>query len=52
MCCIGCVLEVLVGLEFLGCVVDVLGNLIDGKGLIDVKLIDVVEKVVLGVIWC
>lgn len=50
--CIGCILEVLVGLELLGCVVDVLGNLIDGKGLIDVKVIDVVEKVVLGVIWC
>lgn len=48
----GCIFEVLVGLEFVGCVVDVFGNLIDGKGLVNVKLIDVIEKIVLGVIWC
>lgn len=49
---IGCILEVLVGLELLGCVVNVFGELIDGKGLIVVQVIVLVECVVLGVIWC
>lgn len=34
---IGCILEVFVGFELLGCVVNILGELIDGKGLIGVK---------------
>lgn len=49
---IGCILEVFVGFELFGCVVNFFGQLIDGKGLINVKQIDKIEKVVLGVIWC
>lgn len=40
-----------VGPELLGRVVDALGNPIDGKGPIDAKLTDAVEKVAPGVIW-
>ena len=49
--CTGRILEVPVGPEMLGRVVDALGNPIDGKGPIDAKLTDAVEKVAPGVIW-
>jgi F-type H+/Na+-transporting ATPase subunit alpha len=49
--CTGRILEVPVGPELLGRVVDALGNAIDGKGAIDAKLTDAVEKVAPGVIW-
>ena len=47
----GRILEVPVGPELLGRVVDALGNPIDGKGPIDAKATDAVEKVAPGVIW-
>jgi F-type H+/Na+-transporting ATPase subunit alpha len=40
-----------VGPDLLGRVVDALGNPIDGKGVIDAKMTDAVEKVAPGVIW-
>ena len=49
--CTGRILEVPVGPELLGRVVDALGNPIDGKGPIDAKQTDAVEKVAPGVIW-
>jgi len=49
--CTGRILEVPVGPEMLGRVVDALGNPIDGKGPIEAKLFDAVEKVAPGVIW-
>ena len=49
--CTGRVLEVPVGPEMLGRVVDALGNPIDGKGPINAQLQDAVEKVAPGVIW-
>ncbi|PAU86926.1 F0F1 ATP synthase subunit alpha [Pseudomonas sp. WN033] len=49
--CTGRILEVPVGPELLGRVVDALGNPIDGKGAIDAKATDAVEKVAPGVIW-
>ena len=48
--CTGRILEVPVGPELLGRVVDALGYPIDGKGAIDTKLTDKVEKVAPGVI--
>ncbi|MCB1691631.1 MAG: F0F1 ATP synthase subunit alpha [Pseudomonadales bacterium] len=48
--CTGRILEVPVGPELLGRVVDALGNPIDGKGPINAKLTDPVEKVAPGVI--
>ena len=48
--CTGRILEVPVGPELLGRVVDALGNPIDGKGPIDAKLTDKVEKIAPGVI--
>ncbi|WP_176503496.1 F0F1 ATP synthase subunit alpha [Cobetia sp. 5-11-6-3] len=48
--CTGRILEVPVGPEMVGRVVDALGNPIDGKGPIDAKLTDAVEKVAPGVI--
>lgn len=48
--CTGRVLEVPVGPELLGRVVDALGNPIDGKGPINTKLTDFIEKVAPGVI--
>ncbi|WP_299187886.1 F0F1 ATP synthase subunit alpha [uncultured Psychrobacter sp.] len=48
--CTGRILEVPVGPEMLGRVVDALGNPIDGKGPIDAKLTDKVEKIAPGVI--
>ena len=49
--CTGRILEVPVGPELQGRVIDALGNPIDGKGPIDAKLTDAVEKVAPGVIW-
>lgn len=48
--CTGRILEVPVGPELLGRVVDALGNPIDGKGPIDAKQTSPVEKVAPGVI--
>jgi F-type H+-transporting ATPase subunit alpha len=48
--CTGRILEVPVGPELLGRVVDGLGNAIDGKGPINTDLSDAVEKVAPGVI--
>ena len=48
--CTGRILEVPVGPELKGRVVDALGNPIDGKGDINAKLTDAVEKVAPGVI--
>ncbi|MGO2415326.1 MULTISPECIES: F0F1 ATP synthase subunit alpha [Cobetia] len=48
--CTGRILEVPVGPELVGRVVDALGNPIDGKGPIEAKLTDAVEKVAPGVI--
>ncbi|MDR0577297.1 MAG: F0F1 ATP synthase subunit alpha [Candidatus Accumulibacter sp.] len=47
----GRILEVPVGPELLGRVVDSLGQPIDGKGPIGAKLTDKIEKVAPGVIW-
>ncbi|MFR0656651.1 F0F1 ATP synthase subunit alpha, partial [Pantoea sp. SIMBA_079] len=47
----GRILEVPVGPELVGRVVDALGNPIDGKGPIDAKLTAPVERVAPGVIW-
>ena len=49
--CTGRILEVPVGPELLGRVVDALGNPIDGKGPINASATDAVEKVAPGVIW-
>ncbi|SDU36476.1 F-type H+-transporting ATPase subunit alpha [Pseudomonas pohangensis] len=49
--CTGRVLEVPVGPELLGRVVDALGNPIDGKGPLNNSAFDAVEKVAPGVIW-
>jgi F-type H+-transporting ATPase subunit alpha len=48
--CTGRILEVPVGPELLGRVVDALGQPIDGKGPINAKQTDVIEKVAPGVI--
>lgn len=48
--CTGRILEVPVGPELLGRVVDALGNPIDGKGPVNTKLTDKVEKIAPGVI--
>ncbi|SDL52885.1 F-type H+-transporting ATPase subunit alpha [Modicisalibacter muralis] len=48
--CTGRILEVPVGPELIGRVVDALGMPIDGKGEIDAKMTDPVEKVAPGVI--
>ena len=48
--CTGRILEVPVGPELLGRVVDALGNPIDGKGPVNAKLTDKVEKIAPGVI--
>ena len=49
--CTGRILEVPVGPELLGRVVNSLGQAIDGKGPIEAKASDVIEKVAPGVIW-
>ena len=48
--CTGRILEVPIGPELQGRVVDALGNPVDGKGPIETKLTDAVEKVAPGVI--
>jgi F-type H+-transporting ATPase subunit alpha len=47
----GRILEVPVGPELIGRVVDPLGNPIDGKGPVNAKLTDAIEKIAPGVIW-
>src|SRR5215207_1893644 len=47
----GRILEVPIGRELLGRVVNALGQPIDGKGPINAKASDVIEKVAPGVIW-
>ena len=47
----GRILEVPVGRELIGRVVNALGQPIDGKGPINAKATDVIEKVAPGVIW-
>jgi F-type H+-transporting ATPase subunit alpha len=47
----GRILEVPIGPELIGRVVNALGQPIDGKGPINAKLSDVIEKVAPGVIW-
>ena len=49
--CTGRILEVPVGPELQGRVVNALGSPIDGKGPIDAKETDAIEKVAPGVIW-
>src|SRR6202795_4257307 len=49
--CTGRILEVPVGPELLGRVVNSLGQPIDGKGAIATKLSDPIEKIAPGVIW-
>ncbi len=49
--CTGRILEVPIGPELLGRVVNALGEPIDGKGPINAKLTDKIEKVAPGVIW-
>ncbi|OGA30385.1 MAG: F0F1 ATP synthase subunit alpha [Betaproteobacteria bacterium RIFCSPLOWO2_02_FULL_65_24] len=49
--CTGRILEVPVGPELIGRVVNALGQPIDGKGPINAKQTDVIEKVAPGVIW-
>src|ERR1700751_5710664 len=49
--CTGRILEVPVGPELIGRVVNALGAPIDGKGPINAKATDVIEKVAPGVIW-
>lgn len=48
--CTGRILEVPVGNEVLGRVVDALGNPIDGKGPLNTKMTDAIEKIAPGVI--
>src|SRR5213080_5455364 len=49
--CTGRILEVPVGPELIGRVVNSLGQPIDGKGPVNAKATDVIEKVAPGVIW-
>ncbi len=49
--CTGRILEVPIGKELLGRVVNALGEPIDGKGPINAKMTDKIEKVAPGVIW-
>jgi F-type H+-transporting ATPase subunit alpha len=49
--CTGRILSVPVGPELIGRVVDSLGQPIDGKGPINAKETDVIEKVAPGVVW-
>ena len=49
--CTGRILEVPIGPELLGRVVNALGQPIDGKGPVNAKASDVIEKVAPGVIW-
>jgi F-type H+-transporting ATPase subunit alpha len=49
--CTGRILEVPVGPELEGRVIDALGNPIDGKGPLNTTMTDAIEKVAPGVIW-
>ena len=49
--CTGRILEVPIGPELIGRVVNALGQPIDGKGPINAKLSDPIEKIAPGVIW-
>src|SRR6059058_5925000 len=49
--CTGRILEVQVGPELIGRVVNALGQPIDGKGPVNAKMTDVIEKVAPGVMW-
>src|SRR5438045_7335068 len=49
--CTGRILDVPIGPELIGRVVDALGQPIDGKGPINAKETDVIEKVAPGVVW-
>ena len=49
--CTGRILEVPIGPELIGRVVNSLGQPIDGKGPVNAKMTDVIEKVAPGVIW-
>src|ERR1700712_1368091 len=49
--CTGRILEVPIGPELKGRVVDALGSPIDGKGPVNAKMTDVIEKVAPGVMW-
>src|SRR3978361_2055664 len=49
--CTGRILEVPVGPELIGRVVNALGQPIDGKGPVNAKMTDVIEKVAPGVMW-
>lgn len=49
--CTGRILEVPVGPELEGRVLDALGNPIDGKGPLNTQLTDAIEKIAPGVIW-
>ena len=49
--CTSRILEVPIGTELLGRVVNALGQPIDGKGPVNAKATDVIEKVAPGVIW-
>jgi F-type H+/Na+-transporting ATPase subunit alpha len=49
--CTGRILEVPVGPELLGRVVNSLGQPVDGKGPVSAKMTDVIEKVAPGVVW-
>lgn len=50
--CIGEIVDVFVGFEFFGCVVDVFGNFIDGKGFINIKEKCCVQFKVFGIFFC
>src|SRR5437762_4222343 len=49
--CTGRILEVPIGPELIGRVVNALGQPIDGKGPVNAKLTDVIEKVAPRVVW-
>src|SRR5438876_6828024 len=49
--CTGRILDVPIGPELIGRVVDALGQPIDGKGPVNAKERDVIEKVAPGVMW-
>src|SRR5437763_13815983 len=49
--CTGRILDVPIGPELIGRVVDALGQPIDGKGPVKAKERDVIEKVAPGVMW-
>lgn len=48
----GCIMEVFVGEELIGCIVNLFGQLVDGLGLILISKICLIESQVLGVMDC